>query len=187
LSCSAHQSYFDLCSLVSVQSGGKQHRIFPQQKSLYSRTDYFLKWQADKTRELVVREENQTIGRQRQCAFSDILNDDPLGLVGAFKSVDVIPVVQTRREHQPRRFVSLEEFLRLPLIGSEVRDSVLADLSRGQTAPWRFSSDFAPHPRPANTRGRSERSPMNRRTGEGSCLISVGVATIWSGLMRSGC
>ena len=136
----------------------------------------------DELGEALVAVEDRAVGGERQRPFAHLLDHQAVRLIGAAQRVDLLAL---GRVHDQRfdvavadrvdRVLGLPQPAAQPLDGSAtaVRGRVRFAIGRPRPARGRMSS-------PTSTRCSSDMSPISRRSGAGSRLISVGAAMIWS-------
>ena len=147
----------------------------------------------DHAGEALVGVQNHLVRRQRQRPFVHGFDEHAVGVLGAFQREHLRAFLA--RDHHRIHLAGAdgaERFLGVGQAGAEFGE--FAGLARGAVGAWlaacSFHSAILPFVIKSNSTNRPVmfvRLPMNRRTGGGNSMMSVGVATIWFARASSGC
>jgi hypothetical protein len=133
--------------------------------------------------ESAVAIENDAVGAERQGAFQHLFDENPIGLLGALETEDLIAVGTGDDERIDLAVADRgQRFLGLSKAAAKVFQLDDGVLSHDYFSEWPGYTF-----RPVSTLSTFDRSPTIFRRGSGSLLMSVGAAMICWPLASAGC
>ena len=186
------------------RSGRSAGPVFVGKKAAKGTAGHLLQRAFDHPGEALVGVKYHLVSRQRQRPFVHGFDEHAVGVLGAFQREHLRALFA--RDHHRIHFAGAdgaERFLGFGHAGAEPgeftgqRGTQAGSWSMGRRSPGLTSAwsggfqiailTFATKSSSTNRPVVFNRLPMNRRTGRGNSLMSVGVATIWFSRARWGC